>query len=110
MHHLPLTRSLAVAFVALCALGLHAQGLEEHIHRFQVTGITSTMLEKQCQEALIAHDPEMVVSIDRPNAVVKVKTMHDLPTGQLILSMEQLGLVVSRENELERQAPGDGRN
>lgn len=108
MQHIRLIRTLALVFVALCVHGLKAQGLEEHIHRFQVNGITSSMLEKQCQEALIAHDPEMVVSIDRPNAVVKVKTMHELPLGALILSMEQLGLVVSREDELERTAPGDG--
>lgn len=83
---------LAFACATCLARSAQAQGLAEHIHRFKVSGITSTMLEKQTMEALLAFDPEMVVSIDRPYETVKVKTMHVLPLAELVGAMQQLGL------------------
>ncbi|MBL8002958.1 MAG: hypothetical protein JNL05_13475 [Flavobacteriales bacterium] len=98
-------RTLALILAIQAGLSSRAQGLEEHIHRLHVEGITSTLLEKQCQEALLGFDPEMVVSIDVPAQTVKFKTMHDLPLQDVVNSLNQLGLQARLDVRKEEEHP-----
>ena len=98
-------RNLALLLAFQAGLSSRAQGLEEHIHRLHVEGITSTLLEKQCQEALLGFDPEMVVSIDPPAQTVKFKTMHDLPLQDIVTSLNQLGLQARLDVRKEEEHP-----
>ena len=103
--------SLLRALTVICALFLlqesKAQGLAERIHHFKVEGINSTMLEKRCQESLLAFDPEMVVSIDREFNIVKVKTMQELPAAQLISAMQQVGITATLDMKKEDHTAND---
>lgn len=98
-------RALALLLAIQAGHSSRAQGLEEHIHRLHVDGITSTLLEKQCQEALLGYDPEMVVSIDAPAQTVKFKTMHDLPLQEIVTSLNQLGLQARLDMRKEEEHP-----
>jgi len=98
-------RTLALLLAIQAGLSSRAQGLQEHIHRLHVEGITSTLLEKQCRQALMGYDPEMVVSIDAPAHTVKFKTMHDLPLQDIVTSLNQLGLQARLEVRKEDEHP-----
>lgn len=96
-------RILALALAFLVFRETKAQGLEEHILQFRVSGITTGMLEKQCYETLQGFDPDMVVAIDTPNDVVKVKTMHELPTQDMVMALRQLGLSADLDMKREEE-------
>lgn len=102
-----LFRALTLICASFVLPESQAQGLAEHIHRFKVEGITSTMQEKRCQESLLAFDPQMVVSIDRQFNIVKVKTMQELSASQLISAMQQVGIAATLDMKKEDHADND---
>ncbi len=94
----------ATILLALAAPGkAGAQGLEEHILLFRVSGIDGTLTEKRCEEALLAFDPAMVVSIDRQKGMVKVKTMHEIPRTALTDALRSVGLVVELDRPVDQK-------
>ncbi|MCC7501807.1 MAG: hypothetical protein IT229_04715 [Flavobacteriales bacterium] len=103
--------SLFRALTLVCALSFisksQAQGSTEHILRFKVDGITTTMQEKRCLESLMVFDPAMVVSIDRQYNVVKVKTLQELTPAQLISAMDQVGIVATLDMKKAEHTDND---
>jgi ribosome maturation protein Sdo1 len=88
-------RTLLLALLILAMTAVRAQTSAGTVHLFLVDGITSGLLEKQCQEALLGLDPDMAISIDTANSLVKVRTQQSIPSTDIQAALEQLGLTVS---------------
>lgn len=96
------TLHLAALLGAFAGFGqAKGQGLDEHIHLLHVEGISSTLLEKQCEEALLAFDPGMVVVVSPADATIKFKTMHELPMADVLNAIRQFGLTARLDVQRE---------
>jgi hypothetical protein len=74
-----------------------------------VVGITTNILEKQVEEALLGLDPFMLVSIDTGIERLKYRTAEPLPLSVIIQAIEQFGPVVilpmDQEVPVDQQTP-----